>query len=289
MKILTVGEIIFDIFDGEAEIGGAPLNLCAHCARLGAQSAIVSGIGGDELGKTALEKLADFGVNSDFVIKNEYPTGRCIVTVKDGIPEYSVQRPAAYDKIRLSEELKKKIADFGADIFAFGTLIQRDPVSAKAVEDILSSFKFSEVFCDINLRPDCYSRESCLMCLENASILKLSAEEEPLLARFGLYETAETPEEKAANICGAFGNIRLVVFTMGENGSVIYDAAVKKSYSVPCEKAKLVSTVGAGDSYSAAFLCEYTKNGDISAAGLAGARLSAFVVSRREAIPDCDC
>lgn len=286
MKILAVGEIIFDIFDGEAEIGGAPLNLCAHCARLGAQSAVVSGIGRDELGKSALERLADFGVNTDFVTENEYPTGRCIVTVTDGIPEYSVLRPAAYDKIILSESIKRKIAEFGADVFAFGTLIQRDSVSAKAVEEILSSFEFSEIFCDINLRPDCYSGKSCLMCLKNATILKLSEEEEPLLEAFGFYEAARESEKKAENICAAFPNVRLVIFTMGENGSVIYNAEEKKAYPVACEKAKLVSSVGAGDSYSAAFLCEYMSSGNIEAAGRAGAALSAFVVSRREAIPE---
>ena len=42
MRILAIGEIIFDIFDGEAEIGGAPLNFCAHCFALGADSAIIS-------------------------------------------------------------------------------------------------------------------------------------------------------------------------------------------------------------------------------------------------------
>ena len=50
-------------------------------------------------------------------------------------------------------------------------------------------------------------------------------------------------------------------------------------------KAEVVSTVGAGDSYSAAFLCEYLKSGNIAKAAEAGARLSAFVVSHREAVP----
>ncbi len=70
MKILAVGEIIFDIFDGEAEIGGAPLNFCAHCAACGAESAIISAVGNDALAWVAIEKLREFGVNTEYVQRN---------------------------------------------------------------------------------------------------------------------------------------------------------------------------------------------------------------------------
>jgi hypothetical protein len=99
-----------------------------------------------------------------------------------------VLRPAAYDAI---EADTAAIKEYGAEIFAFGTLIQREKLSRNAVKNILSECEFKEIFCDINLRKDCYDRESCLLCLENATILKLSDEEEPLLAEFGFYESSE--------------------------------------------------------------------------------------------------
>ena len=71
----------------------------------------------------------------------------------------------------------------------------------------------------------------------------------------------------------------------GENGSLVYSKTEDKFYEFSAEKAEVVSTVGAGDSYSAAFLCEYLKSGDISAAGKSAAKLSAIVVSHREAVP----
>ncbi len=285
MKILAIGEIIFDIFNGEAEIGGAPLNFCAHCAALGAESAIASAVGGDSLGGDAVKHLKNFRVDTAFVTENGYPTGQCLVTVKNGNPEYNVLRPAAYDKIEICDDMLAKIKEYGADVFAFGTLIQRDPVSRAAVNKILSSCTFSDIFCDVNLRAECYDRESCLCCLENASILKISSEEEPLLAKFGFYDDGATDRDIILNICEAFKNIRLVLFTKGENGSLIFDKAKNEFYEIPAVKADVVSTVGAGDSYSAAFLCEYLKSGDIEAAGQAGAELSAFVVAHREAVP----
>ncbi len=280
MRILAIGEIIFDIFNGEAEIGGAPLNFCAHCAALGADSAIISAVGNDALGWIAIEKLRKFGVDAKYVQHNKLPTGQCIVTVENGNPEYNVIRPAAYDRIEVSADV------FDADVFAFGTLIQRDEVSKNALKAVLKNGNFKEVFCDINLRKDCYDKDSCRLCLENATILKLSEEEEPLMRDFGLYKAGQTEKETVESICESFANIRLVLFTKGENGSLIYDKTENRFYDFAAEKAEVVSTVGAGDSYSAAFLCEYLKSGDISSSAEAGAKLSAFVVSHREAVPE---
>lgn len=280
MKILAIGEIIFDIFNGEAEIGGAPLNFCAHCAALGAESALISAVGNDELGIKALNELNNFSVNTQYIQKNGLSTGQCIVTVKNGSPEYNVLRPTAYDKIIVNNE------KYSADVFAFGTLIQRDTVSRNAVKNILKNGEFKEIFCDVNLRKNCYDEDSCRLCLENATILKISDEEEPLLQNFGFYNAAKTQAETVKAICKTFGNIRIVLYTNGENGSLIYDKINDKFYEIPVVKTEVVSTVGAGDSYSAAFLCEYLSSGNIRAAGEAGAKLSSFVVAHRGAVPN---
>lgn len=282
MKILAIGEIIFDIFGDEAVIGGAPLNFCAHCVASGAGAALISGVGNDEFGKTALGYLEKFGVETEFVSTVEGETGKCIVTVSDGRPSYNVMRPAAYDMLDADIKL---IEAYSADVFAFGTLIQREEKSRNAVRAILDNCSFKDVFCDINLRKDCFDEESCLLCLESATILKLSDEEEPLLSEFGFYESAENEEKLLENIATEFPNIRLILFTKGENGSVIYDARSGGITVVSAVKAQVVSTVGAGDSYSAAFLCEYLQSGDIAKAGQAGAALSSYVVSHKEAIP----
>lgn len=279
MRILAIGEIIFDVFDGEAEIGGAPLNFCAHCSALGAESAIISAVGNDSLGFVALEKLRKFGVDTKYVQTNNLPTGQCIVTLKNGNPEYNVISPAAYDGIQIADEL------FSADVFAFGTLVQRGQVSRNTLKNILANGDFKEIFCDLNLRKNCYDKASCLLCLENASILKISEEEEPLLHEYDLYLCRNDEKETVKSICNSFDNIKLVLFTKGENGSLIYDKISDEFYEIPAEKAEVVSTVGAGDSYSAAFLCEYLQNGNITSAAKAGAALSAFVVSHREAVP----
>lgn len=282
MRILAIGEIIFDIFGADAEIGGAPLNFGAHAAAEGAESAIISAVGNDPLAFVAKEKIHSFKVRTDFISTNNYPTGRCIVTIKNGAPSYEVISPAAYDFIEADTE---KIKSYSPDIFAFGTLVQRNKESRETLKKILSECEFSDIFCDINLRKNCYDKESCLRCLENATILKISKEEEPLLNEFAFYEKGKTDKETIKHICNAFNNIKLLLFTCGENGSTVYDSKAEKYYIFDAETAETVSTVGAGDSYSAAFICEYFKSGDIEKAGRAGSALSAFVVSHREAVP----
>ncbi len=285
MKIIALGEIIFDVFNGEAEIGGAPLNFCAHCAALGAEAALISAVGNDELGDRALNCLSSFGVETSFVQKNYSPTGMCVVTLDNGIPTYEIKFDAAYFNTKITGELINGINRFNPDVFAFGTLIQRDLQLHDEIRIILKKCTFKEIFCDINLRSGCYDKDSCINCLENATILKLSSEEEPLLGNFGLYNRSADEKETVRNICEVYPNIRIVLYTKGESGSLIYDRSENTFYDIPCVEAEVVSTVGAGDSYSAAFLCEYFRSGDIEKAGLEGAKLSSYVVSHREAVP----
>ena len=104
-KILSFGEIIWDVFpDGDAVIGGAPLNFAAHAVKCGTKSSLLSAVGNDDLGAKALKELQRLGVNTDFVGKSDLATGRCIVTLQNGSPSSEVCRPAAYDRISLTQK-----------------------------------------------------------------------------------------------------------------------------------------------------------------------------------------
>ena len=98
MKILSFGEIIWDIYENEKFIGGAPLNLAAHCSKQGADSFMLSSVGNDDLGTSALEIVKKFNVKTDFVsVNNEKETGKCIVTLNEnGVPSYTGNQIQAY-------------------------------------------------------------------------------------------------------------------------------------------------------------------------------------------------
>ncbi len=288
LKFLSCGEIIWDVYDGEKTLGGAPLNFAMHSARCGAESYILSAVGADELGTLARDEITRAGVRSDMLSTSARPTGVCNVTLDAcGVPEYKVSADAAYDRLCLSERDVERIAALEFDALYFGTLIQRATPSREALRFLCERVKFKNVICDVNLRNGCYDADSAAFCLRNATILKISDEEEPRLREMELYHSSDaSPEAIAKSICQSYPNVRIVLLTMGERGAVAYSEKEKALYFTPAKKTQVVSSVGAGDSFLAAWCTSYLGTEDIRCANERAAALSSFVVSRKQAVPD---
>lgn len=73
---------------------------------------------------------------------------------------------------------------------------------------------------------------------------------------------------------------KIVTATLGENGSISYDG--EKFYRYGIEKAKVVNTVGAGDSYIAGFTYGIINGWEIEKCQELGAKISAEIVSKFE-------
>lgn len=288
IRILSLGEIIWDVYHDKRTLGGAPLNFAAHSAKCGADCYILSAVGKDAYGVEARGIIEASSVKADFLCENTYPTGRCDVTLgNDGIPEYKIALNTAYDNVSLSEQELERISGMNFDALYFGTLIQRSERSRKTLKQICSSMGVKDIICDVNLRDGCYDAASALYCLQNATILKISDEEEPQLRKMGLYHSDDAcPESVAMSICREYSNVRILLLTMGKNGSVTYCANNKKLYCTPAVKTDVVSSVGAGDSFLAAWCSSYLSGEDIETANEKATTLSAFVVSKKEAVPD---
>ena len=82
MKLLSFGEILWDIYPDEKHIGGAPLNFAAHFVKQGGESYMLSSVGNDELGKSALHIIKEWGINAEYVsVSHAYETGSRFFTV----------------------------------------------------------------------------------------------------------------------------------------------------------------------------------------------------------------
>ena len=286
-RILSIGEIIWDVFPDKSVIGGAPLNFAAHCALCGAESALLSAVGNDQLGKDALAALKKFGVSDQYVKYASEPTGQCIGTLdQNAMPSYNVLQNVAYDNITVSDVDIESINKDGYDALYFGTLIQRDPVSRATVKTVVEKCSFEHIICDVNLRPDCFDVESVGLCLSSATVLKVSDEEEPTLrALNGYLPKSDSPEDIAKALCGKYKNLKTVIITRGKNGSFAYDAVTERMYEQSAVGGNVISTVGAGDSFAAAWVVNYLQGKPIEFCMEKAAERSGFVVSRVEAVP----
>lgn len=280
MKFVSFGEIIWDIYGKERKIGGAPLNISAHASLYGFESYLISAVGEDELGKEALSIIKDFGINTKYIASlSTLSTGRCIVSLNEkGIPTYDISKNVAYDRICATEKLR------GFDVLCIGTLALRESYNLNSLEKIIDDGEFSEIYADLNIRPPYYSKKSVCFCLKNASIVKISDEELPTVLELLSIEYNSIDEATHA-ISKLYPKIKLIIITLGDKGSFCLDTATNNTYYSEAVKTKTVSTVGAGDSFGAAFLASYLKNPDIPEALNAAAHVSAYVVSSVEAIP----
>ena len=86
-------------------------------------------------------------------------------------------------------------------------------------------------------------------------------------------------------LCESYPQLKVVIITKGEHGSMVY-VKEGKDYHIAAKKVEVVSTVGAGDSFSATFLANYLKDESIETCLEMATKVSAFVVSKKDAIPD---
>ncbi len=274
MKLTVFGEILWDVFNNDKKIGGAPFNFGAHCAKLGMEVDVVSAVGDDELGLLAVNEADKLGVNASNIQVVPFKTGCCLITLNNGTPSYNLVQGVAYDNIPAPAE-----SCFTADAFYFGTLAQRNIASQNTLNQLLKG-NFREIFFDINIRQNYYSEEMIDTSLKATTIFKISREEIGVLGIDG------TNEEICKVLKEKYPNLKLIIVTLDCDGAFVYDTNKDEYMYSPKPKSKVVSTVGAGDSFSACFLANYLSGIEINECLKRASLLSDYVVTQLGAIPD---
>ena len=280
--IVGIGEILFDLLPAGAQLGGAPANFAYHVCRLGGRGVAVSAIGKDRLGEEVTTILASKKLEA-VIPEVDYPTGVVHVDLDGrGVPQYTIVEDVAWDNVPYTPEMKELAVRAAA--VCFGTLAQRSSVTRASIMKFIADMPDDSLkVYDINLRQHFYSREIIEDSLRVADILKINDEEIAVVSDLlGL----ETSPEKACRSLISIYDLRLVILTKGADGSEVVTPDAK--YSVECPKVKIADTVGAGDSFTAAFVQAYLRGDSIEDCHNVANRISAFVCSRSGAMPDYD-
>ena len=280
--IVGIGEILFDLLPAGAQLGGAPANFAYHVNQLGGHGVAISAIGKDALGEEVKTILGSKKLQA-IIPEVDCPTGVVNVTLDEkGVPTYTIIEGVAWDNVPYTPEMKAVAAE--AVAVCFGTLAQRNPVTRKTILDFIADMPADSLkVYDINLRQHFFSKEIIETSLKVADILKINDEEILVVAK--LLGLDGSPEEACRAILRLYG-LRLVILTKGGDGSeVITEDAV---LSVACPKVQIADTVGAGDSFTAAFIRAYLRGDTLAECHRLANEVSAYVCSKNGAMPDYD-
>lgn len=279
--IVAIGEVLWDCFPDGKQLGGAPFNFVYHAGKLGTKSFLLTAVGDDEYGIEAKKTTEELDINTRLFQINEYSTGTVQVkTNVNGIPDYSISTPAAWDYIQMKEGDKDLIKQ--ADVLCFGTLAQRNEVSRNAIQCLIDNASPSTlVVFDINLRQDYYSDEIIIRSLEKTNILKLNEDELPIVCR--ILGIGIKDEKKAIEKISLRYDISLIAYTKGQSGSYLYNTEEFSFLTTP--KVNVSDTVGAGDAFSASIVIGYLESLSLRQIHQQAVELSAFVCTKQGATP----
>ena len=275
--VVGIGEVLWDVYPDGAHLGGAPANFACHAAALGAQAWIISAVGADELGDRAVSQLRAQGARVDHIARDrEHATGRVNVTLDaEKRPTFEIATDAAWDHIPWSDGLEQLAGR--ADAVCFGTLAQRSPVSRETLHRFLSATRPSALrMFDVNLRQDFHDREMIERSLELASAVKLNENELPVVASLRGIRPARTPATLKA-LARRYG-LQLVALTCGPRGAIL--VAGDEESVEPSTAVRVVDTVGAGDAFTAALVCDFLRGVSLTEANRRANAIAAFVCSR---------
>lgn len=279
-----MGDGLWDLFPDGPRFGGATANYACHASILGGEVFMVSGVGKDDRGQALLEVYQKHGVNTELIQElDDFHTG--IVTVElteNGLPTFTIGENAAWDNWVWNDEIEQKVKS--ADALYFGTLGQRGQSARDGIRQALEIAKASQIRCilDINLRAPFYDdtliRESVTLC----TVLKLSDEELERVTQACELDSSLGDTAILDALRAKFG-LDFVVMTRGAEGAVlISEQGVVEQPGVP---AKVVDTVGAGDSFTASMTLGLLNHKDYSEILGEACEVAAGVCSHAGAVP----
>ena len=280
-KVIGLGEVLWDMLPEGRQLGGAPANFAYHAGRQGADATVVSRVGKDSDGTDIRNLLNGKQLSAHLQEDPEYPTGTVSVDIKgEGIPEYIIHQPVAWDFLEFTSELQQLANE--SDAVCYGSLAQRNEQSAAAIRSFVeaTSPKTLRIF-DINLRQEFYSKELIDANLQLANVIKFNEEEFGTLR--SMYALPSDELLFIREIIARF-NLSHVVYTKGSEGSYLADHNFTSYLATP--DVPIVDTIGAGDSFTATVAMGILDENRISEIHAKAIKIGAFVCGQKGAMPE---
>ncbi len=280
--VVGMGEALWDMLPEGKKIGGAPANFAYHVSQFGLDSYVVSAVGEDELGTEILANFREKKLGC-MIERVPYPTGTVQVQLdSNGVPCYDIREGVAWDNIPFTPALESLARQTCA--VCFGSLAQRSVVSCETINRFLDTMPDGpgryKIF-DINLRQGFYTKDTLCNSMRKCNILKINDEELVTVSRMFGYPGIDL-QDKCWILLAKY-NLKMLILTCGVNGSYVFTPGEVSFVETP--KVEVADTVGAGDSFTAAFVASILKGLPIPDAHKIAVETSAFVCTQNGAMP----
>ncbi len=280
--VIGMGEALWDVLPEGKKIGGAPANFAYHVSQFGLDSCAISAVGDDALGLELLENFKQRGVRYQ-IDTVPYPTGTVQVEIDQaGVPQYEIRENVAWDNIPYTAKLETYAQQ--AKAVCFGSLAQRNVVSRNTINRFLDAIPEENnplIVFDVNLRQVFYNKEILCNSMKRCNILKINDEELVTVSRMFGYPGIDL-QDKCWILLGKY-NLQMLILTCGINGSYVFTPG-NVSFQ-PTPKVVVADTVGAGDSFTAAFIANILKGKSVVEAHRKAVETSAYVCTQPGAMP----
>jgi fructokinase len=267
---------------GGRQLGGAPANFTYHAHALGAEARLISRVGDDALGREAVQQLQRLGVPTECIeVDREFPTGVVTVQVNaEGQPVYEIHERVAWDAIRGESAGRKAVAT--ASAICYGTLAQRSEPSHSSIRELVAATPAKTLrILDVNLRQSYFSPQLLGDSLALANFVKVNDAELPVLAQ--MFDLRGEVKAQITQLAERY-ELRGVAYTRGGHGSLLFsDGRWSDHPGVP---AKIVDTVGAGDSFTAAMTLGWLAGWDLDRVNDHANQVAAYVCGCAGAMPE---
>ena len=263
---LCCGEALIDVFSNHddetnhlslvAQPGGTPYNVAIAIARLGGQSALLTGISSDSLGQHLYQSLKNESVVTDYLIRCQNPTALSLISVDHaGQPGYTFYGSNCADSSITHQMFPKIGSDVTGLHFASYSIVM--PPAADAFLELAAELNDRFISIDPNVRPTVFPnldtwRTRIDSFAKLAQLLKVSTEDLQ-------YLYPGVAVEKIAEQYLAKG-VKLVVITDGDQAVSAWTQHCQVVRVKPLPT-KVVDTVGAGDTFQAALLVKLFEMG----------------------------
>lgn len=263
-NILVFGEILYDIYDDVAVIGGAPFNYSVQLSRLISKNdnlKFITALGKDDFSKDAFKFIENENIDSSLMqVIDNYETGKATVFMNENkIPDYIIHENVAWDNIEFNSDIEKALKE-KYDLFYFNILSCRSEKSYNTLKNIFKNIDSKYKVCDVTFRKNYYTKEKIKEALEFINILKINDDELAIIKSL-FYPNLQNDNEILLKNLNKDFNIDYIFLTLGKSGaSSFYNS---QYIFKPSNKIKVIDTVGAGDSFCAALSYAILKKLDI--------------------------